>query len=153
MEHAKDKKVILKFWANWCGPCMKFKPVMEKVEQETGVLLLNIDVDKASSLAQKYGIRGIPTTIFLDNLEVKATFVGDQPATYIKEKLRLEGFLTESPEIARKERARSLSLKVIALVHKEEPEDLKIVQFALTMAQDSLAEEAINMDREDYKSN
>ncbi len=80
-----DKPVLVDFWAEWCGPCKALAPVLDEVATEVGekAKIVKLNVDEAGELAQKYGIRGIPTLIFFKNGEVKNTLVGNQPKAEI----------------------------------------------------------------------
>lgn len=65
---------VIKFYADWCGPCKTYAPIFEKVVNEVGVEYENIDVDKDDTgLAAKYKVRSIPLTVFVneDGTEIK----------------------------------------------------------------------------------
>lgn len=60
-----DLPVVVDFWAAWCGPCKMMAPVFERLAGELAsrARFAKVDTDAEQGLAQRYGIRGIPTLI------------------------------------------------------------------------------------------
>ena len=68
-----NKPVLVDFWAEWCGPCRVLGPILDEVAKELGEKadIVKVNVDDNPELAQRYGIRGIPTMIFFKNGQAK----------------------------------------------------------------------------------
>ena len=75
-ELIKNKKVVVDFYATWCGPCKMFGPVFEKVSNESSITFIKIDVDAHEDIARKYGIMSNPTVGLLNNGEVEKKHMG-----------------------------------------------------------------------------
>jgi thioredoxin 1 len=85
---ASGKKCLVDFYATWCGPCKAMLPVLESVESEIGTdVIYKIDVDKNRDLAEKYGIRAVPTFIFFENGKEKERKSGMLQKSYLIESL------------------------------------------------------------------
>lgn len=64
-EKTKTSKVVIDYWAPWCGPCQMQGPIFEEASKEVkDVGFFKVNVDEEGALAQETGIRGIPTMVF-----------------------------------------------------------------------------------------
>ena len=85
----KEKgRVLVDFYANWCGPCKMLRPILESIASERNdKKIVSIDVDEAENLAREYGIISIPCVIlFEDGKEINRS-IG------LKSKSEIEGML------------------------------------------------------------
>ena len=73
-------KILLDFWAPWCGPCRMIAPHLEQIaEEDESVTIGKINVDEEMTLAAKFGIVSIPTLIVVENGKAVQTAVGYRP--------------------------------------------------------------------------
>src|SRR5690554_847936 len=84
-----DQLVIIDFWAEWCGPCKMVGPIIEQISEEykESVTVGKLDVDNNDDTTSKYGIRNIPTVLFIKNGEVVDKVVGAGPKNMFTDKI------------------------------------------------------------------
>lgn len=74
-----DKKVLLDFWATWCGPCQMIAPIVEEIAAEREDLAVGkINVYEQMELAIEYGVSSIPTLLLIEGGQIKAKTIGYQ---------------------------------------------------------------------------
>ena len=82
--------VIIDFWSEHCGPCKMLSPVLDQVAEEVAdtAKVTKVDVMAERELAMKFGIRAVPTLVFMKDGEIKETKTGIMGKDAIVEKLK-----------------------------------------------------------------
>ena len=81
--------ILVDFWAEWCGPCKQIAPLLDELATEyTGKATIGkVNIDQHPDLAQKYGIRAIPTLLIIKKGEVAEQMVGGKSKRDLKASL------------------------------------------------------------------
>lgn len=87
-EEIKEGKVLVDFYATWCGPCKMVAPIVEEAAKaHSDLKVLKVDVDEVGALAGLYGVQSIPTLLLFEGGELKNKQIG------FLAKVQLEKFL------------------------------------------------------------
>ena len=79
-----EGKVLVDFYADWCGPCKAMGPTLDAFQQVSDVPLVKINVDQEREIATKYDVRGIPCFIYFEDGIAKARATGVQSLQQLK---------------------------------------------------------------------
>ena len=85
---ATELPIVLDFSAAWCGPCKQLAPIIEELSEEYAgrIAVGKCDIEEADDLTMEYGIRNVPTVIFIKDGKVVDKFVGSKPKGEVQAK-------------------------------------------------------------------
>jgi thioredoxin 1 len=84
-----EGKVIVDFWAEWCGPCHAVAPVLDRIADDHDVKIVKVNIDEEQELAQRFGVASIPLMILFEDGRPAAQAVGAQPKGALERALGL----------------------------------------------------------------
>jgi thioredoxin 1 len=84
-----EGKVVVDFWAEWCGPCHMVSPVLDRIADEHDVKLVKVNIDEEQDLAMRYGVASIPFMILFEGGQPQASAIGAMPKGSLEKALGL----------------------------------------------------------------
>ena len=85
-----DIPVLVDFWAAWCMPCVKMGPIFKELAEEYDgkIKFAKVNVEKSQALAQRFGIRSIPTLLIFKDGKIVSQIIGVHPKRNLEKKIK-----------------------------------------------------------------
>lgn len=76
---SENKKILVDFWAEWCGPCRMVGPILDEISNETGLLVGKLNIDENLEKTREYSVQSIPSMVLFIDGKAVHTIVGAMP--------------------------------------------------------------------------
>lgn len=80
-----EKRILVDFYATWCGPCKLLGQVLENIEKDVDLDIMKVDIDKYPELARRYKVMSVPTMILFDKGQEEKKNIGFMGPEELKE--------------------------------------------------------------------
>lgn len=80
-------KCIVYFWADWCGPCKRFSPILQEIQSEYGIQIFKVNADENPIKSSEFSVSSIPTVILFEDGNPIKTVIGAMPKHLIVKEL------------------------------------------------------------------
>jgi len=84
-ELIKEKRVLVDFYADWCGPCQMLMPLIEELDREDDILVVKVDVDQFGEIAQQLRVMAVPTLLYFKEGKLINRQSGYMPLNHLKD--------------------------------------------------------------------
>lgn len=83
--YIKENRVLVDFYATWCGPCQMLTPHIEELDKEENILIIKVDVDEFGEIAQQLRVMAVPTLLYFKDGKLVNRASGYMPLNHLKE--------------------------------------------------------------------
>lgn len=89
--YRNEKKIVVQFWANWCGPCRMLKPIVDSIARKPefqDIQFVRVNVDDAPNLSETFQIQSIPALYLMNEGEIIEAKIGFRTQEILEQEIR-----------------------------------------------------------------